>query len=71
MFDMFRLLTVENKIRQCAEIVLECLSSLTLEEQKNLAKFFVPEVMYSLTWKLLAFVAFSQNRQNAIPQFFY
>ena len=40
----FRLLAVDDKLRQCAELLLESLSCLTLEEQKELAIFFVPEV---------------------------
>lgn len=35
---------MEDKLKQCGEIILECLSYLTVEEQKDLARFFVPEV---------------------------
>ena len=40
----FRLLAVDDKLRQCAELLLETLSCLSLEEQKELAIFLVPEV---------------------------
>ena len=40
----FRLLAVEDKLRQCAVMLLESLSCLTLDEQKDLCRFLVPEV---------------------------
>ncbi|XP_028395642.1 uncharacterized protein LOC114519665 isoform X2 [Dendronephthya gigantea] len=39
-----RLLAVKDKLRQCSDLFLESLASLTLEEQKDLARFLVPEV---------------------------
>mgnify|MGYP002803813879 FL=1 len=39
-----RLLAVDDKLRQCADIFLESLSCLTQDEQTDLARFLVPKI---------------------------
>ena len=48
----FRLLAFEDKLRKCAEILLESLSCLTLHEQKDLARFLVPEVGNGMIFRI-------------------
>ena len=47
-FINFRLLAVDDKLRQCADIFLESLSCLTLDEQTDLARFLVPKVRHGI-----------------------
>lgn len=44
MFYHFRFAVIDDKLRQCAEIVLESLSCMSSREQMDFAMFLVPEV---------------------------
>jgi hypothetical protein len=65
----FRLLAFEDKLRKCAEILLESLSCLTLDEQKDLARFLVPEVGNNMIFRIesITCLTLPNTTNNASP----